>query len=351
MIKRVLLLAVLLSLLAAGSVVAQSSTAEPDSRWTQIPVEGAVCARGTPYSFFVHSGDPAKLMVYFQGGGACWDAATCKPGGTFDDTVQPDELNVYAGISDFDNPQNPVADYSVVVVAYCTGDVHTGHATQEFTVGDQPITIHFDGFTNAQAVLKWMYAHYDAPEQLIVTGSSAGAYGAIFNAPYILAHYPDAQATVFGDAGIGVTAAGWDGFETWNTAANFAPQDKDVPSGAGFTDGLYLAAAKAFPRANIAEYTSYGDAVQTGFYMLMGGAREDWVMGLENSVTSLSAVDNFRWYVGWGTTHTVLATPLFYMMQVDGVSFRDWFASLIAHQPVDNVKCGDCMTPEVAGGS
>ncbi len=350
MIKRAIFIVLLLSLslLLVGSASAQTAT--PASPWTQIPLDGAVCARGTPYSFFVHSGSPDKLMVYFEGGGACWSADTCKPGGPYDSSVQPDELKPYGGIFDFSDARNSVADYSVVVVAYCTGDVHTGQATGDFTVGDQPLTIHFDGFSNAQAVLEWVYAHYAHPTHLIVTGSSAGAYGAVFHAPYLLAHYPDAQATVLGDAGIGVVAPGWDGFETWNTLANVAPQDQNVTSGLTFTDDLYAAAARAFPKAAVAEYTSYSDQVQTGFYMLMGGAREDWVVGLETSMAELDKLDNFRSYVGWGTSHVVLVTPLFYQMQVDGLSFRDWFANLIAGQPVTNVKCADCDTPELASG-
>jgi hypothetical protein len=346
-------LAILMLALATsvGGTLAQTSTPQLDSPWEQIPVEGAMCARGTPYSFLAHSGSPAKLMVYFQGGGACWNADTCKPGGTFTDTVDFSDGVHYGGIFDLANPQNPVADYSIVVVTYCTGDVHTGQATREFSVGGEPITIHFDGFSNAQAVLAWVYAHYDHPSQLIVTGSSAGAYGAVFNAPYLLAHYPDAQATVFGDAGIGVVAPDWDGFNVWNTMANVAPQDQDVRSGATFTDDLYTAAAHAFPSANVAEYSSYGDQVQTGFYALMGGVREDWVVGLETSLADLDKLDNFRSYVGWGETHTVLSTPLFYLMQVNGVPFRDWFAHLIAHEPLDDVKCDDCVTPELASGN
>lgn len=351
MTKRIILIVLLLNLLIVAGGQAQSATQEADSPWTQIPVEGATCARGTPYSFFAHAGNPDKLMVYFQGGGACWNADTCKPNGTFDDSVEAGELERYGGIFDFGNPQNPVADYSVVVVAYCTGDVHTGTAAHEFSVGDTNISIHFDGFANAQAVLDWVYAHYENPASLIVTGSSAGAYGAVFNAPYLLVHYPDADATVFGDAGIGVVAAGWDGFETWDTMDNVSPKYADVTPGTEFTNSLYTAAARAFPNARVAEYTSYSDAVQTGFYALMGGAREDWVMGLETSFAELDQLENFRSYIGWGGTHTALATPIFYLMQVDGISFRDWFADLISGAPVTNVKCDDCLTPELATGN
>src|SRR5664279_5325588 len=238
--KRAIFLVLLFSLCLAGTVLAQEAT-PPSDLWQQFPVDGAICARGTPYSFFVHDGSSDKLMVYFQGGGACWNADTCKPGGPFDDSVDAHELDLYRGIFDFANPQNPVAEYTIVVVTYCTGDVHTGSATQTFDSGGTNLTIHFDGFTNAQAVLQWTYAHYPHPSRLIVTGSSAGAYGAIFNAPYVLAHYPDARAVIFGDAGVGVVAPKWDGFSTWNTANNLYTGGGygSIVPGANFTDDLY----------------------------------------------------------------------------------------------------------------
>lgn len=351
--RKVIFLTLLFSLLLAGSVLAQAATATPDSAWEQIPLDTGICARGTPYSFFVHSGDPAKLMVYFQGGGACWSADTCKPGGPFDATVTADELTRYKGIFDFSNPDNPIADYSVVVVTYCTGDVHTGSATENYAVGDKSFTIDFNGFKNAAGVLDWTYAHYDQPSELIVTGSSAGAYGAIFNAPYILAHYPDAQAVVLGDAGIGVISADWNGFDQWGTAANVAtvPGYTGVKPGVDLTDSLYTAAANAFPKAAFAEYTSFSDVTQAGFYKLQGGSADQWSAGMQASLKTLDALPNFHSYVAWGGIHTALVTPLFYLMQVNGERFRDWFASLIDGSSVTDVACKNCSTPELYSGS
>jgi hypothetical protein len=40
-------------------------------------VPGGVCSDGSPYRFYVSPGDPKKVVLDFQGGGACWDAATC----------------------------------------------------------------------------------------------------------------------------------------------------------------------------------------------------------------------------------------------------------------------------------
>ena len=34
--------------------------------------DGPVCIAGTPYSVFTRKGDPKKLLIFMQGGGACW---------------------------------------------------------------------------------------------------------------------------------------------------------------------------------------------------------------------------------------------------------------------------------------
>lgn len=345
--KRLILLVVFASLFVASSALAQDAAPEVPAGWQRIDVEGAVCARGTPYSFFAHAGDPDKLLVYFQGGGACWGASTCKPDGTFDDAVEPDELAPYGGIFDLADPQNPVVAYSIVVVPYCTGDVHMGAGTRDFTEAGDEFTIHFDGFTNAQAVLAWVYAQYAAPSELIITGSSAGAYGAIFNAPYVLEHYPDARALVLGDAGIGVFPSGWDGLTLWNALDNV--YSSDVADNTDFAGSLYGTAALAFPNAQFAVYTTDADFVQAGFYLLQGGV-QDWSAIMQSSVAALDSLDNFRSYIAWGGTHTILASRLFYQMQVDGVPFRDWFAQLVAGAPVENVRCEDCRTAEVVAG-
>ena len=36
-----------------------------------------ICGKNTPYSFWYKRGTVNKLLMYYQGGGACWDAASC----------------------------------------------------------------------------------------------------------------------------------------------------------------------------------------------------------------------------------------------------------------------------------
>ncbi|HVU14517.1 MAG TPA: pectin acetylesterase-family hydrolase [Phototrophicaceae bacterium] len=358
--KQIIFLLVLFSLFIGGGVLAQASTpaatALPNG-WNEIPLPTGICARGTAYRFFVHPANPDKLLIYFQGGGACWNAATCKVGGTFEDSVNEAALASYLGIFNFDNPLNPIADYSVVFLPYCTGDIFTGSSTQSFTAGDgSSFQIHFAGFTDAQAVLDWTYAHYPNPTNLIVTGSSAGSYGAIFNAPYILSHYSQAQAAVFGDAGVGVGGAGAGASAAGaESAANIGVWGtlKNVYKNIGYlatvtqgdvASGLWAGAAQTFPNVSFGLYTTYADETQTSYYVLGGGTAADWTPGMEKILSGLDRYGNFHSYIAPGSVHTILPRPLFYTMRTDETPFRQWFTTLISGGALANVACTDCTT-------
>ena len=45
----------------------------PDATYPRgIRPDGPVCIAGTDYSVFTRQGDPKKLLIFLQGGGACW---------------------------------------------------------------------------------------------------------------------------------------------------------------------------------------------------------------------------------------------------------------------------------------
>lgn len=308
--------------------------------WTMIVPEGAaLCARGTPYAFFSRPANPDKLLIYFQGGGACWNAETCAPGAAlFDDLVQGDEMNGYAsGLFSPANGENPFADYSTVFVTYCTGDLHTGSTT--VTYGDQ--TIHHNGYANATAALNWTFANYPAPQQVVVSGCSAGSYGAIFYTPTIARRYARASVVQLGDAGAGQFVPGWGGFDVWGTFRNLPRGVRRAAPEAFFT-AAYRSIASAYPRVDLAEYNTFNDNVQAFYYSLMGGSLSDWVVGMENSIGSLSPLPNFHAYTAPGGEHCITPTDRFYSEVVEGVRFRDWVAALVAGEDVPDVHCSAC---------
>jgi hypothetical protein len=358
-----LLCIILFPLLAWTTVSAQTDLPTLDdleAGWNSFSPSGeSVCARGTPFHFFVRpapDGNTDKLMVYFQGGGACWNGFTCRIGGTFDDTVSEnpqDELGQYNGIFDFENSANPVADYNIVFIPYCTADVHVGDATVEYMNG---LSIQHNGVKNTFAVLDWVFANFDAPSEIIVTGSSAGAYGAIYHAPLLIEQYPEARTLQFGDAGVGATPVGWEVLQTWGMFNNLpmaVPQMAEVDPDTFTLNVLYDSFAEYYPDALFSQYTTAADEVQIYFYDFSAldvpeDEKQTWDAIMTANLESLNGAHaNFRSMIVGGTSHTILALPEFYNFSVDGVRVRDWFAALAAGEPLDSLACAECADAEV----
>jgi hypothetical protein len=86
----------------------------------------------------------------------------------------------FDGIFALDHPENPLADYDMVVLPYCTGDVHIGGGERRYSYTGSDgqgrmVTTHHNGYENSMMVLDWIYDNYQAPEKVVVAGSSAGA--------------------------------------------------------------------------------------------------------------------------------------------------------------------------------
>src|SRR5262245_24880236 len=109
------------------------------------------CIKGTPYRFWARRGTVNKLVVYYQGGGACWEQLTCSIPTCDADVADSDNPGrASTGFADLSNPQNPFRDWSAVFVSYCSCDIHFGDAAQDYTNTDpaHPLHIEHRGYQN-----------------------------------------------------------------------------------------------------------------------------------------------------------------------------------------------------------
>src|SRR4029453_13371863 len=97
---------------------------------------------------------------------------------------------------DVADERNPFADYSVVVVPYCTGDVHIGNATTEYTAD---LTIQHKGYVNGTAALDHLAATFPGATDVVVMGESAGSIASPLYAGLVSDRLPKAQITVVAD--------------------------------------------------------------------------------------------------------------------------------------------------------
>jgi len=326
-----------------------------ENGWNQLEPGGdTICSTGTDYAFFVRPADTGKLLIYFQGGGACWFGSICDLASTptydpFVDASDNPALYTY-GIFDLDNPENPFGDYSIVFVPYCTGDVHIGNRDRTYTVAEREVTIHHKGYVNATAVLDWTFENFSAVETVFVTGSSAGSIASPFYAALVAERYPEARIAQLGDASGGYRNVGLSGvFASWGTLDILPdfPEYRDVTDEELTFETFYVATGSRYPDLTLAQYNTAGDAVQVFFLGLVGSVDASFQELLEANLADINgAIDNFRTFTAAGKAHAILVLPEFYTDQVDGIRFRDWIAALAAGEDVENVMCTECELAE-----
>ncbi|RMD83810.1 MAG: hypothetical protein D6815_05605, partial [Candidatus Dadabacteria bacterium] len=328
-----------------------------------------ICSKGTPYSFFYKRGTVNKLLVYYQGGGACWDNTTCWVANTCKQEAGPDDNPelVGTGFADMNDPRNPFRDWHVVFVSYCTCDVHWGNNDKRYSTA----VIHHRGRVNAMVAEKFAREHFVDPDEVFVSGSSAGAYGAIMNSAFLLEEvYPSAQFEVLGDAGAGVITVDWlqnyiDNWGVQKTIPDFVPGLDVTPQELSIVD-VWANIANHYPQARFAQYQTAYDGSgggQAAFYNVMKNPISMWTQWwvetcewnacMTDFVHAIAArAPNFRYYTGAGSAHTIWGLDKLYEDTSGGVpKFVDWVNSMRAGDAGwINVECADCNQVDTCQG-
>ena len=322
----------------------------PDGEWIEVAPGGdTTCSLGAPFRFFVRGGRSDRVLIDFEGGGACWNQTTCALASRlFSAEIRP--MREYAadiesgkigGIFD-PQPGRTFASWTLVHIPYCTGDIHWGNTDHEYA---EDLTIKHRGFVNASAALDWVYAHYLAPANVFVTGCSGGAYGAALHSAYIAQHYTRSRIAVLADAGAGITTESFlnDSLPNWNAQGSlpsFVP-GLDRPLAELSVPDLYSTIGKAFPQHRFAQTATQYDDNQIFYYTAMGGQAQDWPAQFRASLSQIeSSTPNFRSYIQPGSMHCALPYPFFFSREVAGERLADWTESLaLGEETPASVAC------------
>ena len=372
------LFALSLGMAACASQVQPASELEPGV-WTAFTPGGdTVCADGSPYTYYVRPGTVNKVVVDFQGGGACWDDGTCSQPSSPDNDFEGVYVNgVYGppgsqGIYDHDNAGNPFGDWHHVFIPYCTADIHWGDNVATYTGPEgEMFTVNHKGAVNVRAVLEWLFENFEAPEDAFVTGCSAGAYGSILWTPQIEQRYPATDVYQLGDSGAGVVTADfvdkvrtqWDAEEAFPAfVPALDPEQNDVLQ-TGFLENVYAEVGEFYPGSVVSQYNTLYDGVQTFFYGLMKEAEptpelsEEWSSEMVASLATIeemNSADNFYSYVSTfddndsqddGTAHCIITKDEFYTESVNGVPLTDWLNDMVSEEIITSVY-PEALAPE-----
>jgi len=318
------------------------------AQWqTMTPGGETRCSDGSPYRFFVHPGDSAKLLVEFEGGGACWSGVTCELD-VYNKRITQDpetarQQGLLQGIYDRANPENPFRDFTHVYIPYCTGDLHWGNRTQSYQgATGNTYAIEHRGAANATAALNWASGNVANPSQVVVAGCSAGGYGATLWSAQIARRYAGATLRHLSDSAAGIVTPGF--FETllptWGVGdvwPSFIPglDLSRLDAKALALPDLYAGIAGFYPLASFAQFNTRSDNTQTFFYALSKGSlgindSADWTAGMTASVDRIEAQNpNFDSFIAGGTQHCVINQANFYSMSAGGRRVVDWVKTLV----------------------
>ena len=333
-----------------------------DLKWVWVPFADAKCRDGSSTGIYV-SGNSAsdKLMIFLEGGGACMNAATCAANpATFD----PKGWNGRTGVFDRTRTENPVKDWSMVYVPYCTGDVHAGNHPN-FDPGGGVGPQQFVGYANLEKFLGRIVPTFPSVTEVLHTGISAGGFGAGATVELVGKKFPSTVDVVLvDDSGPSMSnqylpACLQKQFrEAWNFDATFL---KDCGSDCTGTDNFSLEypihLARTYPNRRGGIIETQADQVITLFYGFgASGCNVDqtkfappmdpatFEAGLLDFRAQMMALfpdggtPNFGTFYLQGNQHTWLTNnDSVYTGAVGGTKLIDWFTGIVNGTSLTNV--------------
>ncbi len=337
---------------APATTAAPTTAAPAAAAWTKVvPGGDCQCALGGEYSYWVHQGDPTKVVVFFQGGGACFSTDTCAPGSAaYKATTGPEDDPSLRpeGMLDLTDPRNPVAGWSMVFVPYCTGDVFLGNKTTQYSAD---VTIHHVGAVDVDAALAGVAQTFPNAAQILVTGESAGGVPTPLAAGEIHDLLPNATVSVLADSSgaypdvpavnalVGSLWGTLDAVPPWPEFAGVTQEQLSIP-------GLFVFAGKHDPAIRFARHDYAFDETQAFFGSLAGFDATNLVQLIDQNEQEIEAAGvPLASYVAPGKEHTVIGRAEFYTETVNGVPFVGWVADLLAGTPITDVHCDQCQGP------
>lgn len=319
--------------------------AEPGT-WTWVEFPDARCRSGEPTGLGVRYGADDRLLFYFQGGGACFNDLTCLNNPATADAAEfADWADVWGerGVFNAAHPDNPFADFSVVYVPYCSGDVFAG-AREDVDVQSQGLQ-QFVGHRNVDLFLDRVAPTFQGAAEVVIAGASAGGFGVGFNAIDLARSFPKSQVTILDDSapiladeyvepclqqqwrdvwGLDDTlpaecnaCRGADGGGLTNLAGHIGQALPDV----------HLGLISATRDATISIFYAFGVDNCSGVGVMTG---DRYQAGLNQYLTEQLIPSGWATYLIPSTEHVWTQNSAFYDTEVDGVLLTTWVEDLMA---------------------
>ena len=316
-----------------GVVATTRTTSEPGN-WTAHHFnveEGAVCRNGDDFivSTRPSSAGSQDILIYLQGGGGCWDNATCNgvPFATEESRIPSTNGS---GIFDMPRRDNPLRKWNYVYVTYCDGSVFSGDNIVHYNKDQK--TYHW-GIRNLSAAVNVAKKQFPNAQRVSVMGSSAGGFGTHMAVGVARLAFPDAQMFVLNDAGPGVenpdrrSTQGVAIRENWKF-------EQFIPKACTncFDNQLmyvYDYALRHDPDLRIGFFANRNDFVIGWLFLEARGAYPEIVRETTQEIHE-NHPERFRRYIGEGMEHTILGSDHFYTRRYRGdMTMAEWTSAFL----------------------
>ena len=266
-------------------------------------LDGPMCLRGDIFRAASRPGTNENLLIYLQGGGACWDDF-CLAFQTANEGIPE------AGILNRSLDVNPFQEWNVGYVPYCDGSLFCGDIDVDEDEDGQ-IDRYHRGLINLSAAFDAIHNDYPSPERIVLTGMSAGGYGIVLSGALARLLWPGVPIDIIADGGIGLGNPDDTDFIT------------DILNQWGIVDWIAPICADCFSDGHAIGFTEWLLTQDPTFTYKMISSKEDYIisdvfLGIGSEIYSEEVdkvnqrlkdgfPDQFTHFTFGGTKHTTLA--------------------------------------------
>jgi hypothetical protein len=268
--------------------------------------DGPMCLRGGDYWVSVRAGSHANadLVIYQQGGGACW-SDLCTAFETLAAPAVPASGLLNPALSG-----NAFADWNLVYLPYCDGSLFAGDVDIDDD-SDGTIDRFHHGLFNLSAGLDVAHERFPDAERIVLAGSSAGSYGVHISNMLVRTLWPDAEIIIIADCGVGIGKPGDFEFipsllEEWNIL-RVVPESCDDCVTDHIT-GLASWQLDRDPLMRFAAIAAYDDAVIGGVFLDLGPGEYQAAVESELAKLATAHPDRYHRFLFDSSLHTTIGT-------------------------------------------
>jgi hypothetical protein len=315
--------------------------------------DGPMCFREKPFRMATREGATDDLVIFLQGGGACWSEFCLAI-----DSAPPGIplLEVLNADLEF----NPVKDWDVAYVPYCDASLFAGDIDVDEDEDGKPDRFH-RGLQNISAAVDQASQEFPSPSRILLAGSSGGGYGTIVASQVVRARFPDAPIFIVQDSGLGIGKGMEDPEFVWELVDEFNARHLIEASCGDCLDSGHLTPMVEWILENdsniwVSAFSTYSDLIIADIFLQIGATAHRAALLEQSELIRASFPDRWMPFYMEGVFHTTLLGSVEGILgelpeegsvlegvvelgsmettELNGVLFTDWMAGMLEGDPI-----------------